>query len=78
MRSMDVYYNVDEHTISQLMLVNTNHTTQFDIPKEQNMKMSSFLVYLFPKFYLVNIYKKTLILSESIQCYITLAADTAR
>jgi hypothetical protein len=58
MRSIDAYSKVDEHTTSQLMLVNTNHTTQFDIPQEQNMKMSSFLAYLFPKFYLVNIYKK--------------------
>jgi len=58
MRSKDAYSSVDEHTTSQLMLVNTNQTTQFDIPQEQNMKMSSFLSYLFPKFNLVNIYKK--------------------
>lgn len=38
---MDAYSNVDEHTNSQLMPVNTNHTTQFDIPQEQNMKISS-------------------------------------
>jgi len=55
---MNAYSNVDEHISSQLMLVNINHTTQFDIPQEQNMKISSFLAYLFLKFYLVNIYKK--------------------
>jgi len=55
---MDASSNVDEHTTSQLMLVHSNHTTQSDIPQEQNTKMSSFLAYLLPKFYLLNIYKK--------------------
>jgi len=75
---MDAYSSVDEHTTSQLMLVNTNHTTQFDIPQEQNKKMSSFLAYPnFPNFTYLT-YTKNNNFITTIQCYITMADDTAR